>query len=374
MDAAYDAAIEVYRAGDLAGAVERLRPLAAAGHAEARRALAGVLDQMGQWEEADTIFRARAAERPEDPGVLAGLGQHYRLIRRYPEAEAAFRRALARDPDDAVTHEALGAVLLAQGKLAEGFAEYDARPARRRMLAAGLGFPEWRGEPLAGKRLFVYREQGFGDQILAARFLKRLEACAVTYAGLLPLERLFGGLSVDYLAEAKGEGLVVPRHDYWTLPLSIPARLGVDLKDLTGAAYLAAEPRRSAGRVGLVWHGEAANFNDRYRALPHEQAERLLARPGVISLHPEDTGAEDFQATAELVAGLDLVISVDTATAHLAGALGKPVWVLLAAHALDWQWMAGRSDSPWYASARVIRQPAVNDWASVVNRVLDELG
>lgn len=374
MDAAYDAAIGLYNAGDLPGAAAALRPLAEAGHAGALRALAGVLDQMGEWREAEAIFLARAAERPDDAAVQAGLGQHYRLIRRYPEAEAAFRRALALDPEDAVTREALGAALLAQGRLAEGFEALDARPARRRMLANRMSFPEWQGEPLSGKRLFVYREQGFGDQILAARFLKGLDAAQVTYAGLAPLKRLFGPLPVDYRAEVPGEGLVVARHDYWTLPLSIPRWLGVTLEGLDGAAYLAAEPKPTSARIGLVWHGEAANFNDRYRALPRDQAERLLARPGVISLHPEDTRAADFQATAELMAGLDLVISVDTAAAHLAGALGRPVWVLSAAQALDWQWMAGRTDSPWYASARVIRQPAPNDWASVVDQVIAELG
>jgi len=108
--------------------------------------------------------------------------------------------------------------------------------------------------------------------------------------------------------------------------------------------------------------------------MPEAEARRLLALPGAISLHPEDTGAADFQDTADIIAGLDLVISVDTSVAHLAGAMGKPVWVLVAAHAIDWHWLRDRSDSPWYASARVFRQAAPGDWASVVDRVVDQVG
>jgi hypothetical protein len=313
--------------------------------------------------------------QPSDPQALAELGHRYRLTRQLELAETTYRRLLSLEPDHPTGQVDLAMTLLAQGRLAEGFTRFENRRARRWLLSRGLSFPEWRGEDLAGKRLFVFREQGFGDQIMAARFLRHLGAASVTYAGPAPLGRLFSQLGVDYLPVAPDVGdLVIPRLDAWVLPLSIPDRLGVTLDTLDGGAYLGGDRREGSARIGVAWRGEPKNLNDRYRSMPEAEARRLLALPGAISLHPEDTGAADFQDTADIIAGLDLVISVDTSVAHLAGAMGKPVWVLVAAHAIDWHWLRDRSDSPWYASARVFRQAAPGDWASVVDRVVDQVG
>jgi ADP-heptose:LPS heptosyltransferase len=119
--------------------------------------------------------------------------------------------------------------------------------------------------------------------------------------------------------------------------------------------------------------GDARNLNDAQRSLPPELAARLLAQPGALSLHPEDSGAGDFADTAALIAGLELVISVDTAVAHLAGALGKPVWLLVPAQGTDWRWMTGRDDSPWYPSMRLFRQKPGQGWGPVVDEVLRRL-
>jgi len=131
------------------------------------------------------------------------------------------------------------------------------------------------------------------------------------------------------------------------------------------------EAVKAAGHIGVVWRGEAQNRNDRFRSLPPELGAELLALPGAVSLDPADSGAADFQATADIIAGLDLVITVDTAVAHLAGAMGRPVWVLLAKHAIDWQWPR-EGVSPWYPSARLFTQSRAGDWAPVVAAVKAE--
>jgi hypothetical protein len=154
---------------------------------------------------------------------------------------------------------------------------------------------------------------------------------------------------------------------------SLPYRLGVTLDRLSGGAYLTAAPRWGIGRIGVKTRGNPAHHNDADRSLPDAEAARLLALPGAVSLEPEDTGAHDFADTAEIIAGLDLVIAADTSTAHLAGALGKPVWILLPYVTTDWRWLSGRSDSPWYGSARLFRQHRPGDWSSLLDEVIAAL-
>lgn len=306
--------------------------------------------------------------------ALHRRAQQFRAARDLPAAEQAFRQVLALDPQHPTAAFELGMVLLAAGRFEEGFRLYDTREQRTRrgaFMRGAYAYPEWQGEPLAGQRLLVIGEQGFGDQILMARFLPALGAAAITYAGPPELARLFSPLRVDYLRTT--EAKTRPEADFWLFSMSLAARMGATLETLPGAPYLTGHgPPR--GGIGVVTKGAAYNANDRYRTLPAEIAAELLALPGAVDLQPEATGAADFQDTADRIAGLDLVISVDTSVAHLAGAMGKPVWVLLSAHGLDWQWMAGRSDSPWYPSARLFRQPAPGDWRSVMDAVRAELG
>lgn len=268
-------------------------------------------------------------------------------------AESAYREAaaLSAHPDIRLN---LGNLLLGQGRDEEGWRLYQSRVDRRTSAANSLGFPEWTGEPLEGRRLFIWPEQGLGDQIFAARYLRGLSADHVTLVTPPSLARLFSGLADD----------VVPRtvpfavgsaFDYWTLPLCLPQwALAQDVPYLKGRAI------RSGG-IGVAWRGNAEP--DPGRSLPVEVAADLLKLPGAISLHPEDTGARDFQDTADLIAGLDLVVSIDTSIAHLAGAMGKRVIVLLQHGCVDWRW---RECSPWYPSAEIRRQPAPGDWGSAV--------
>jgi len=371
--AAFRTALADQDAGRLADAERGYRAiLAQVAHLPSLLNLAIVLKAGDRLDETEAVYRRAAGLLPDDARAHAALGAHLRETRQFIDAEAAYRRTLALAPDHPSAAFDLGCVLLAEGRFAEGWPLYDLRRARQWVLRRGLGFPEWQGEPLAGKRLFVWREQGFGDQIMMARFLPRLGAAQVTYAGPPALQRLFAALPAEFAPVDPLTGVEVGRHDYWTLPLSLPRRLGGGAQTLSSGPYLTATPRPTGGRVGLVWRGEPANRNDPFRSLPPALAAELLALPGVVSLDPADTGAADFQDTADLIAGLDLVISVDTAAAHLVGAMGGPLWVMLARHALDWQWPR-EGVSPWYPQARLFVQPTPGDWAGVIAAVRREL-
>jgi len=314
--------------------------------------------------------RGGSAER------LRGLGAERIRQGRPAEAEAILREALGFEPDSPRTQVLLGEALLAQGRYPEAWPLMEAR-----LDAPELGSPrppleqpEWRGEPIAGKRLLVVGEQGAGDQIMYARFAPILQAqgARVTLLCLPSLARLFNQ-SLGVSVVAMTGRVEMPDPDVWTLTASLPARLGAELASLPNAPYLAASPLASSSRIGVVTRGNPRHWNDARRSLPPDAAARLLARRDVMDLSPEATGARDFLETAEIIAGLDLVISVDTSVAHLAGALGKPVWILLPAYGVDWRWLQGRRDSPWYPSARLWRQPELGDWASVLDGIVAEL-
>jgi len=296
-------------------------------------------------------------------------------------AEAGFRAALAIKPDDPATRSALAGLYLSLGRFAEGWALDDARFALApdRTPAVRASYPEWRGEPLNGKSLLVWVEQGFGDQIQMCRFVTMLKAqgAARVSVGCQPeLAPLFSTLAGadDIIPAAAGTKVEVARHDYWSHYFSLPRYLHITLENLPASPYLKAPADRHArwgrsGRLGLAWRASSIGFNAGNKDLPDELAQRLFTA-GAISLHPEDTGARDFADTAAIIESLDLVISVDTAVAHLAGAMGKPCWTLLPYIHCDWRWLRGRTDSPWYPTMRLYRQTRPGDWSEIIDEVL----
>ena len=325
----------------------------------------------GRWAEAERAYRGLTRLKPS--WANHNLGVLLTATGRLAEAELAYRAALAAEPGLADSEHSLAMLLLALGRYAEGWPLYEAR--RRigglNIPAPRLPYPEWRGEDLTGKRLLVVKEQGLGDQIMLARFVPELErrGAQVAYLCDPSLERLLRANGID--ARGLPAGSSYPSADYWVLAYSVPLRLGLTLETVTGQPYLAAQPWAAAGGVGVKVRGSPTHRNDRNRSLSPAAARQLEALGS--DLDPAATGAADFQETAQIIAGLDLVVTVDTSVAHLAGAMGKPVWILLSAVETDWRWLRDRSDSPWYASARLFRQTTIGQWGDVLEAVKQAL-
>jgi hypothetical protein len=346
--------------------------------------LALCLTEAGAFDEAQRWGQLALRHRPLEPGLRHRLGRIYAATDRPDLAELEYRTALALDPEFKSAEEALAALLLSVGRFAEGWPLLEARATLHPTLVPGMPahWTEWRGEPLTGKSVLIHVEQGLGDQIQMIRFaqhLKRLGASTVTAACRSPLAALFRtapGVDATVAIDA-GATVSLQRHDYWTRYFSLPRWLGAAGGQLWSGPYLSvpedrkARPRPAA-RVGLVWKASPTGFNAANKGLPTDLAQRLLDA-GAMSLHPEDTGVADMADTAAIVDSLDLVVSIDTSVAHLAGAMGKPCWILLPRLNTDWRWMRGRPDSPWYPTARLYRQETAGDWAPVVGRVLGDL-
>ena len=301
-----------------------------------------------------------------DANLISGLACELSREGRLQEAEVLFRHSLAETPDNDEARINLAMAVLAQGRLSEGSALYEARLAR--MSSPTLPVPRWNGGALDGKRVLIWPEQGLGDQIMVARYVHRLAArgCDVTFVCAPALVRLFEQSLPATVLPARGT-INFPDPDVWLWAMSLLAAMGGT--PTPNAPYLRANPNRKQFRIGVATRGSPTNINDEHRSLPDEVASALLSLPEAGSLLPEDTGAVDMLETAEIIAGLELVISVDTSIAHLAGALGKPIWILLPAYATDWRWQLERRDTPWYPSAQLFRQPVPGDWTSVVSSV-----
>ncbi|MFZ1413348.1 MAG: tetratricopeptide repeat protein [Defluviicoccus sp.] len=377
-------------------------------------ALAAILRAEGQLEEAAAQLREALARSPKDATVLTNLGLVLQDLGDSAAARAAYDHALAVEPDQPEARANRAIVLLQQGHFEEGWREYEWRwrvpgfttPARR------FAAPAWDGTPLSRRTLFVHAEQGLGSAIQFVRYVCLIKGRGgrVVLECQPPLKRLFAGTfglahgSAHGAADgpvaqvvAKGEG-PLPAFDLQAPLMSLPHLLGTTLATIPAAVpYLSAPADACARwterladaphpRVGLTWAGNRNHPNDRKRSLAATglaplvhaghasffslqvgQAEGVAAfAPGAVTdLAPALT---DFAETAAVIAALDLVISVDTAVAHLAGALAKPCWLLLPQPA-EWRWLEGRDDSPWYPTFRLFRQRVRGDWTDVVARV-----
>lgn len=302
--------------------------------------------------------------------ALHDRGGLHKMAGRLDAAEADLREALRLAPGNPLTRHALGIVLLSQGRYQDGWPLYEARHeiASLHNPKPDLPYREWRGEPLAGRRLLIFPEQGFGDQIMFARFaaVARDQGADVTLLCPPPLVRLFRSIEGIRVVPAAGAA-EFPDPGYWVMSSSIAWRFGVTPDTIPASPYLCADPPRPLGaaRIGVVTRGNPRHANDANRSLPPDVAARLLATPGAVSLLPEDTGFADFYETAQAMIALERIITVDTAAAHLAGALGRPVNILVPSVMTDWRWMEGRADSPWYPTARLLRSASAGGHASV---------
>jgi len=335
------------------------------------------------------------------------IGIVLKILGRHREAGASFGRALAQKPDDPSAKFALAFLHLTLGEFALGWPLYEARfdvpalgnPARH------VSAPRWNGtEALAGKTLLIHAEQGLGDVIQFCRYLPLLAAqgASVVFEVMPSLKALLRTLPPAIRLVGRGEPL--PSVDYYSPLLSLPLAFKTRLDTIPAQVpYLTAEPQRTSSwmqrlralpglRVGLAWQGNPAVEKliwARGRSIPLAALEPLARLPGVslVSLQKGpgveqlhnvrfadritdlsadlDRGPDAFLDTAAVMAGLDLVISSDTSVAHLAGALGRPVWTVLGASP-EWRWGLGRSDSLWYPTMRLFRQTADGDWTAVV--------
>jgi tetratricopeptide (TPR) repeat protein len=380
---------------------------------DALNGLGAAVRELGQLEQAVACFRTAVDLRPDFPEAHVNLGNAL-LQQDTPErthnAVACFRRALHFRMDYPDGHLSLAMALLSQGNMAEGWEEHEWRWKTPQMRMARQDFPQpqWHGEPAEGRTLLITAEGGFGDTLQFCRYapLAAARGLRVIMVVPTPLVRLLTGLQGVDRVIAHNEPL--PEFDLQCPMLSLPLALGTNLETVPGASpYLHADKALVAvwrerlaamtnqdPRVGLVWAGNPRAHSprrlavDRRRSLAPEKLKHLFA---VTRLHffslqkdgplaPEGTRMTnlmdeigDFADTAALIANLELIISVDTAVAHLAAALGKPVWLL---DRFDpcWRWLSGRRDSPWYPTLRLYRQPHPGDWDAVLAEVARDLG
>jgi len=372
---------------------------------DAENDLGVALTRVGDLEGALAAYRRALALDPARVTTSSNLAATFYNLGQIDEAIATARRAIALDPTCADAHLTLGASLLISGRFAEGWPEYEWR-----WKALGLPPssaptlpPTWDGSDPAGRRILLTSEQGLGDTLQLVRYAPLVAARgARVVVGCRPiLERLLR--TVEGIERVVADGEPLPPIDL-TIPLpSLPGIFGTTLATVPARVpYLAPDSqarerwrarlasRSRAFNVGLVWAGQPQNRTDRWRSIPLRALAPLATVPGVAfhSLQGGDAARQiegvpwpivddnaelhDFADIAALVANLDLVISVDTAGAHLAGALGKPVWTLLP-RAPDWRWLLEREDTPWYPTMRLFRQTRSGDWADVVARVAEAL-
>jgi Tfp pilus assembly protein PilF len=370
--------------------------------------LGNALKDMGRLTEAEAACRAALALMPGSPVVRFNLGCVLQDQRKFAEAEIFYRDAIASAPDYVRAHWNLGLALLAQGRFKEGWTEHEWRARTQRSWSPALNFtePAWKGEPLDGKTLLIHREQGLGDNIQFARYATLAAAqgarvVMLTYPGLARLFRTLPGV-----AEVVADGEPLPAFDLQAPILSLPHLFGTELETVPAdIPYLRADPDQVATwraklaalpglKVGLVWAGGTRPDDpdwariDLRRSLALTQFAGISGLAGVslVSLQKGESAAqaagfpiadftdeiEDFADTAALVEALDLVISVDTAVAHLAGSLGKPVWIL-SRYDGCWRWLDNRDDSPWYPTARLYRQTEPHRWPEVLVRIHGDL-
>ena len=355
-------------------------------------------DALASYDHALTLM-------PDHPQILTNRGHALRRLDRPQEALVSLNTALAKSPDFPEAHFEAALAHLTLGDFKAGWNAYEWRWKTGAFADKRRGFrqPLWLGNtPLSGKTILLHAEQGFGDTLQFIRYAPLLKnagarvLCEVQ-PELMSLLAPFDGV------EIVAKGAVLPSFDLHCPLLSLPLAFGTEPATIPdGVPYLSAPASRVVHwrgrlpsgdlRAGFVWSGSRAHKNDANRSIALSRLASVLANlpftcfslqrdmrdadrevlqrlPNLIDLGPS---LSDFAETAAVISLLDVVVSVDTAVAHLAGALGKPVVILLP-HAADFRWMRDRDDTPWYRSAKLVRQPAFGDWDSAIGRLADEL-
>jgi len=365
--------------------------------------LAQWLTQIARYDEAiDHLTEARHLA-PDNLDAISGLAQTMISQGRLEEAEPLLHQVIAGNTEHLDARLGLARLLLLNGDLAAGWPAYEWRRRRSDVKMPKMTGAEWDGTPLCGKTIVIYAEQGFGDVIQFLRFIPLLAAEGARVILLIPreLERLCQCLAT--VAEVRSTLRPLPPYDFHIPLLSIGQFLGTTLDSIPAdVPYLQVEPSDKHKlpvplgtrlKVGLAWAGRPTHANNRHRSVSLETLLPLAAIPGVTlyslqagprasdihqDAHPALVGdlsphLKDFVDTASVIEQLDLVITVDTSVAHLTGALGKPVWVLVP-HAPDWRWLLGQEETRWYPTMRLFRQGSSARWDDVIAKLTAELG
>jgi tetratricopeptide (TPR) repeat protein len=374
--------------------------------------LGNALQRVEKFAEALAYLDKGIALNPQDHFPHYNRGVALLRLNRHKEAVASLDRCLTLKPNDqeALYNRSMGRLLL--GDMQGGFADYDARLLTSENTVVNLGLPadkKWDGGDLAGKTILVHCEQGLGDDIQFLRFLPALREknpariLLVPHSAITPMIAPMEGMTI----RPSGVPIDFGEFDCWVALMSLPHYLGLDQETLLPASWQPViEPSRIAAwrmkldldakrlKVGVCWAGNWLHKNDKHRSIPLAKFAPLFDAMGVtfVSLQQLRPGEnkefdtlvanntdlrsfyfDDFRDTAAAMLNLDMVISVDTSVAHLAATLGIPTKVLVPAFGTDWRWGLGRSDSPWYRSATIYRQPKVGDWVSVIDKLRAEL-
>jgi Flp pilus assembly protein TadD len=393
---------------------------------DARMNLGIVLSDQGRHDEATEWFRAAQKLRPHSTEILQNLAMNLGRQGRSPEAVAYYEQSLRLRPDHVETHVNLGYALLCAGDYERGWREYEWRLKSDKHGGYRISRPRWNGEDIHNQTILLHTEQGLGDNLQLIRFAAMVKKRAGQVLALCqePLLKLVArcngidmacdGNSFQPNCDVHASFLSLPAifgTTLETLPAQVPYLVtdkllvdhwGAELAKATAAASGEGTPARDISetakgakplRIGIVWQGNPAHSNDRWRSfrlahfaplaeLPGVQLISLQAEHGLDQLRSADRSfpvidlagrrCRDLMETAAIMAHLDLVITPDTALAHLAGGLGRRVWTGLCT-VDEWRWLAGRDDTPWYPTMRLFRQTKLCDWGGVFRRMTDAL-
>jgi tetratricopeptide (TPR) repeat protein len=363
------------------------------------------LARLGRPQEAVPYHEQALQVHPNFPAGMMNLGVALRSLGRFDEARSWFERALALEPNNPALHQNHAMELLIAGEWEQGFDEYERRLEEKSIFVRTWPKPRWDGTDPAGRTILLAGEQGIGETIDLVRYAPLLaqRGARVVMEVQEPIVSLIA--RVSGVSEVIAQGQNLPEHDFYSYLPSLPHLFHTTPQTVPAAVpYLSADPARAESwrqklaeygndlKVGLVWGGSAHHRSDIHRSMllvefaplaevkgvrffslqTGPQASQVLSAPREMQLVDLGKSLTSFEETAAALANLDLLITVDTAIAHLAGAMGRPVWNLLAV-APDWRWLLNRSDTPWYPTMRLFRQPSYGDWAGAMQQVKREL-
>jgi predicted O-linked N-acetylglucosamine transferase (SPINDLY family) len=377
--------------------------------AEAHLDLGNALKQQGKLEEAVASYRQAIRLKPDFVGAIYNLGNALKEQGKLEEAVTSYQQALHLKPDYSEAHNNLGIAWLLLGNFEQGWPEYEWRYKSKELTPRSFSQPLWDGSPLEGRTILLHMEQGWGDTLQFIRYASLIKSTGGRVALACPLSLvnlLSSCAGIDWFPS---ETSPLPEFDVHAPLLSLPGILKTSLTTIpANVPYLFADPqlidhwRRELGepsalkKIGIAWQGNPTYLLDHQRSIPlahfaplarlagvklfslqkglgREQLDAVKDQMDVVDLGSRlDQSGATFADTAAVMKNLDLIVTSDTAIAHLAGALGIPVWIALA-FVPDWRWLLHREDCPWYPTMRLFRQPAPGNWQAVFLRIAAEL-